>query len=246
MKKKVHWIIAGTLCLSLVMVFAGLNRVEGKSKSFLRIGDKIIYGQEDNEGPVRKPIVNRETLSRLNLSEDQSAQIEAIENALFENYPDYEETLQKIGVLENQLDQAKDKIEGWGRFKKDFEEALIPILTPEQIAALHPGEGNPPRGKVKIHLNRLGLIELTDAQHSQINAIIASFDSEVPGLGSVLQLEIENKAKIKELEKAIEEADDEFTSLVLAVLTDEQIEELPVTGPPEHAGPPPHVQKKRD
>lgn len=256
MKKKRQWIVWSVVGLVVSFALLGMSQVQGDDKPFMQVGDKIIYGSEDENGPKRKPIVNRETIANLELSQEQLAQIQAIQETLFNKYPEYEKTLLAISKLEQQLEEAKDGIEGWGRFKKEFEDSLAPIMTQEQLIAMHPGKGKGPegkgpkgkgpKGKMKVHLDRLNQVELTDDQDSQISALLDEFDSRVTGLGIALKMEIDTKSQIRELEKSIEDAEDEYATLVSIVLTDAQIKELPMTGPPEHAGPPSHAKKGRD
>ncbi len=244
MKKKVQWALWGTAAIALV--FAGMSAVQGEDESFLRIGQQIIVGQDGDEGgPVRKPIVNRETIAKLDLTTDQFRQIELIEKTLFEKYPEYKETLTRLAEMETQLDEAKDRIEGWGRIKKEYEESLFPVLTQEQLALMHPGKGEGPKGKVKIHLDRLSLIELSAEQQIQIERILDQFESEQTGVKEILKMEMELKPLIKAIEKSIETVEEEYANLVLGVLTEKQVKKLPLTGPPEHAGPPPHAKNKR-
>ncbi len=251
MKKKRQWIIWSVVGFVISFALLGMSQVPGDERPFMQVGNKIIYGQEEAKGPVRKPIVNRETVAKLELSQEQLAQIQAIQETLFDKYPDYEKTLLAISELEQELEKAKDGIEGWGRFKKEFESSLVAILTQEQLLAMHPGkgkgpEGREPKGKIKIHLDRLNQVELTSDQLSQINALLDEFEAKVKGLKAALKMEIDTKPKIRELEKWIEDAEDEYATLVSIVLSDAQIKELPMTGPPEHAGPPAHAKKGRD
>jgi len=57
---------------------------------------------------------------------------------------------------------------------------------------------------------------------------------------------MEVKPRIRTLEKSIESAEDEYASLVLSILTPEQISQLPMSGPPEKENNPGHVRNKKD
>lgn len=248
MRQRKSRFIMGATCLVFLFALVALSQVEGKERAYMRIGNKILVNEVTEDGPERKPILNRETLSTLELTKEQQQKIQAINASLYEKYPGYEATWKEIQVLEEQSEKAKDGIEGWGRIKKELETAITGILTDEQIAALHPGKGGPPKGKGKrkIHWNRLDQIELTEEQQALLDEELASFDTQYPGYSTAFRLELTSKAKIKELEKGIEEAEEEFKALVLGILTEAQISELPLTGPPEDGGPPAHAQNEED
>ena len=249
--------ICGIAALGAVLFLAGgaiFASAQGKGKAmgkgnrgnpFVQMGEKVFEFEnssaDERKGPVRRPIVNPETVNTLDLTPEQDAQIASILESIAEQYPDYESALVEIKGLGNQADALAESVEGFGRIRNEYGKAVAALLTEAQLDKLlqrpAKAKGGPPlHAKRNIASHRLSSfsldqLELTADQLSEIEEIDSRLESENPGIINVLTGVGELKQQMRKLEKSIEEANDRYSESVSAILTAEQLDALPKTGP---------------
>ncbi len=249
--------VCGIVSLGIILLVSGgvlIASAQGKGRAlgkanrgnpFVQLGEKVFEFESDSaderRGPVRRPIVNPETVNTLDLTPEQDAQIASIVESIAEQYPDYESALVEIKGLENQADVLAESVEGFGRIRNEYGKAVATLLTEAQLDKLlqRPAEakGGPPlHAKRNIVSHRLisfslDRLDLTADQLSEIEEIERQFESENPGVIEVLAGVRELKQQMRKLEKSVEEANDRYAESVSAILSAEQLDALPKTGP---------------